>query len=263
MFIMRFDMRAPQGGAASTTELYAAALEMARWSEDKGCVQIIVSEHHGSEDGYLPSPLVFASVLAGATSVVPIQVAALIVPLHDPIRLAEDMAVLDIASGGRVSYVTAVGYVPSEYAMMGRSLADRGQRMDVCLETLSKAWEGEPFEFEGRPVRVTPRPATPGGPTLFMGGNSRPAARRAARFGMGLIAQGGDESLTTIYREEFERLGKTPGLCIIPPEGSVMSAFVARDIDRAWAEIGPHLLHDAQMYAKWMGETNVSATKCR
>jgi len=89
-------------------------------------LQIVISEHHGSPDGYLPSPLVFASAVAARTKAVPIQVGALIVPLHDPIRLAEDMAVIDLLSGGRVSYVTAVGYVPDDYAMFDRSFEGRG-----------------------------------------------------------------------------------------------------------------------------------------
>lgn len=260
MFLMRFDMRAPETSAASAAELYAAALDMAEWGEQKSCMQLVVSEHHGSDDGYLPSPLVFASALAARTRTTPLQVAALIVPLHDPLRLAEDMAVLDVASGGRVSYVTAVGYVESEYAMFDRPFRGRGKRMEHCLETMRKAWTGEPFEYEGRRVRVTPRPVTPGGPGLLMGGNSETAAKRAARFDMGLMAQGLNPDIEEFYRAERERLGKPPGLCINPPPQTVTSAFVAEDVDRAWSEIGPHMLHDAMGYAKWMTD-NTSVTK--
>ena len=253
MFMMRFDMRVPADSRASSSELYAAALDMAAWGEAKGCSMAVVSEHHGSPDGYLPSPLVFAAAVAGRTRTLPIQVAALIVPLHDPVRLAEDMAVLDIASGGRVSYVVAVGYRAEEYAMFGRELKARGRRMEASLEVLHRAWTGEPFEYEGRPVRVTPVPATPGGPPMMMGGNSPVAARRAARFGMGFLAQGGDPSLQSLYTEECKKQGITPGPCIIPPDGAPMSVFIAEDPDRAWAELGPYLLHDARMYAAWLG----------
>jgi alkanesulfonate monooxygenase SsuD/methylene tetrahydromethanopterin reductase-like flavin-dependent oxidoreductase (luciferase family) len=251
VFLMRFDMRAPDFGAPASA-LYAAALEMAAWGETRGCIQIVVSEHHGSPDGYLPSPLVLAAGIAGRTRSVPIQVGALIVPLHDPIRLAEEMAVLDLVSGGRVSYVTAVGYVREEFEMAGVPLRDRGRRMDACLEAMRRAWTGEPFEFEGRRVQVTPKPATPGGPALLMGGNSRAAARRAARFDMGMVAQGLNPDIADIYAEECARLGKAPGLCINPPASIVTSAFVAEDPDRAWAELGPHLLHDARQYARWL-----------
>jgi alkanesulfonate monooxygenase SsuD/methylene tetrahydromethanopterin reductase-like flavin-dependent oxidoreductase (luciferase family) len=264
VYLMRFDMRAPEFGPATTPtptqDLYRAALEMAAWAEERGAIQIVVSEHHGSEDGYLPSPLVFASAIAGRTRTIPIQIAALIVPLHDPLRLAEDMAVLDLASGGRVSYVTAVGYVEQEFAQFGRTFKGRGRRMDECLEAMKNAWTGEPFEYQGRTVRITPRPGTPGGPTLFMGGNTKAAARRAARFDMGMIAQGMNPELEALHREECERLGKPVGLCINPPAGTVTTAFISEDPDRAWAEIGPHMLHDAKAYAAWLGDA-ASITK--
>jgi len=260
VFLMRFDMRAPEIGPATTQDLYRAALDMAAWAETHGAFQIVVSEHHGSSDGYLPSPLVLAGAIAGRTRKIPIQVAALIVPLHDPLRLAEDMAVLDLASGGRVNYVTAAGYVESEFAQLDRPFKDRGRRMDESLEAMRSAWTGEPFEYQGRTVRVTPKPATPGGPPLFMGGNTKVAARRAARFDMGMLAQGINRELEALYRAECERLGKRPRLCINPPPGTVTSAFVSEDPDRAWAEIGPHLLHDAMAYAAWLGDS-ASVTK--
>jgi alkanesulfonate monooxygenase SsuD/methylene tetrahydromethanopterin reductase-like flavin-dependent oxidoreductase (luciferase family) len=258
---MRFDMRAPDSSPASSAELYATALDMAQWCEDQGGVQIVISEHHASTDGYLPSPLLLAAAMAARTRRIPIQVAALILPLHDPIDLAEDMAVLDILSGGRVSYVTAVGYRPEEYEQFGRDFRGRGARMERCLEALRSAWTGEPFTYEGRNVRVTPTPTTPGGPTLWMGGNSRAAARRAARFGMGMLAQGLDSEIGEVYAQECRRLGQQPGPCINPPADTVTSAFIAEDPDRAWREIGPYLLHDATMYAAWMGAANRSVSK--
>jgi alkanesulfonate monooxygenase SsuD/methylene tetrahydromethanopterin reductase-like flavin-dependent oxidoreductase (luciferase family) len=259
VFTLRFDLRAPASGAPAA-ELYAAALEMAEWGERQGCLAVVVSEHHAADDGYLPAPLVLAAALAGRTRRVPIQVAALLAPLHDPIALAEQMAVLDLASGGRVSYVVAVGYRPEEYAMFGREFATRGRRLEACLEAWRRAWTGEPFEFEGRPVRVTPRPATPGGPPLLLGGGSPAAVRRAARLGLGMLTQGGAAGLAELYRDECARHGRAPGPFIDPPAGLVTSAFVAEDVDAAWERIGPHLLHDARAYAAWMGESG-SASK--
>lgn len=253
MYLMRFDMRAPAFSSASSQDLYRAALDMATWGEEHGCVQIVISEHHASEDGYLPSPLILASAMVGRTKTIGIQIGALIVPLHDPLRLAEDMAVLDLLSGGRVTYATGVGYLEREFDQFGRSFKGRGKRMDESLEAMRSAWTGEPFEYQGRTVRVTPRPATVGGPGMLMAGNTRAAARRAARFGMGMLAQGLNPELETIYREECEDQGVEPGICLNPQAGLVMTAFVADDLDRAWAEIGPHMLHDAQMYAKWLG----------
>ena len=261
VFTMRFDLRSPGLDPQRTASLYQAAVEMAAWGESRGCIGVQVSEHHGSADGYLPTPLLLASAMAAATSTLPIQVAALIVPLHDPVQLAEQMAVLDLISRGRVSYITAIGYVPSEYEMLGQAFGGRGRRMESSLAVMRQAWTGEPFEYEGRRVQVTPTPFTPGGPLLVMGGNSRVAARRAARFGMGLIAQGGDPTIEAAYLDACEELGQEPSACIVPPPGSVMSAFVARDPDAAWQSIGPHMLHDAQAYAAWMGDAQESSTK--
>jgi alkanesulfonate monooxygenase SsuD/methylene tetrahydromethanopterin reductase-like flavin-dependent oxidoreductase (luciferase family) len=251
VFTLRFDMRAPASGAP-IAELYATALDMAEWAERNGCLQLLVSEHHASSDGYLPAPLLLATAFAARTRKTGIQVAALIVPLHDPIELAEQMAVLDVISAGRVSYVCAVGYRPEEYAMFGRKLAGRGERIEACLAALKQAWSGEPFLFEGREVRVTPKPVTPGGPMLLMGGGSRRVIRRAARLGMGMIGQGGGPELEALYREACEEFGTQPGLFINPTPETATSVFVAEDVDRAWEELGPYLLHDARMYGESM-----------
>jgi alkanesulfonate monooxygenase SsuD/methylene tetrahydromethanopterin reductase-like flavin-dependent oxidoreductase (luciferase family) len=168
--------------------------------------------------------------------------------------------VLDVLSGSRVSYVCAIGYRAEEYAMFGRELRGRGRRLEACIEAMRRAWTGEPFEFEGRPVRVTPTPLQPGGPMLLMGGNSEIAVRRAARLGLGMMTQGGEPRLEAIYREACRESGTEPGPFLNPPAGTVTSAFVAEDPDRAWAELGPHLLHDARCYAEWLGES-VSTSK--
>jgi alkanesulfonate monooxygenase SsuD/methylene tetrahydromethanopterin reductase-like flavin-dependent oxidoreductase (luciferase family) len=150
--------------------------------------------------------------------------------------------------------VCAVGYREEEYAMFGQDMKGRGKRMEQCLEVFRQAFTGEPFDYEGRLVQVTPKPMTPGGPTLLMGGSSKIAVRRAARFGMGMITQGGDSSLQELYEETCREAGTTPGMFVNPSVGdSVHSGFVARDPDQAWAEMGSFLLHDAQMYAAWLG----------
>ncbi len=254
MFMLRFDMRAPADGAAPIGDLYDAALEMSVWAEQHGALSVVLSEHHASPDGYLPSPLVLAAGIAGRTSTLPIVVAALLMPLHDPVRLAEDMAVLDVMSRGRVAYVAGLGYRPEEYAMFGQSLATRGARMDECLTVLQRAWSGEEFEYDGRIVHVTPAPATPGGPPLMYGGGSAAAARRAARFGLGFFAQAWADGLEETYRDECRRLGRDPSMCVVPARGSATSIFVADDVDRAWERIGPYMLRDASMYASWLGD---------
>ncbi len=248
MFLLRFDMRAPEFGAP-TGELYAAALEMASYAETRGAIAAAICEHHTMADGYLPSPLVLATAMAARTTSLPIMTAALILPLYDPIRLAEDMVVLDIISGGRVSYVMAVGYVPEEFEHHGADFARRGRIVEDQLALVLRAKSGEPFEHDGRHIHVTPAPVTPGGPAVMWGGGSPAAAKRAGRFGLDFFAQGGGPELEAVYAEEARAHGHEPGFCMIPPTDLATTVFVADDIDRAWAELGPHLLHDVLSYA--------------
>ena len=248
MFLMRFDMRAPDFGA-SPGELYAAALEMAGFAESRGAIAAAVCEHHTMADGYLPSPLVLATAMAARTTSMPIMTAALILPLYDPIRLAEDMVVLDIVSSGRVSYIMAVGYRPEEFEHHGADFARRGRLVEDQLALLLRAKTGEPFEHEGRRIHVTPAPFTPGGPTVMWGGGSPAAAKRAGRFGLGFFAQGGGPELEEVYSAEARTHGHEPGFCMIPPTDLATTVFVANDVDAAWAELGPYLLHDVLSYA--------------
>jgi alkanesulfonate monooxygenase SsuD/methylene tetrahydromethanopterin reductase-like flavin-dependent oxidoreductase (luciferase family) len=132
--------------------------------------------------------------------------------------------------------------------------------MEANLAALHSAFRGEPFEYEGRPVWVRPRPFTAGGPTLFMGGHSRVAVARAARFGLGVMTEGGT-GLRDFYVEQCRKHGREPGAFIDPPAGGASSAFVAEDPDEAWQRYGPYLLHDAQMYGAWMGDQHQSVSK--
>ena len=133
MFIMRFDLRCA-GTETTTSELIRATIEMAAWAETRGCVLVGLSEHHASPDGYLPSPLVLASAIAARTEQVHIMIAAALLPFYDPVRLAEDMAVLDHIAGGRVSYVFGLGYRPEEFAMYGIEMRDRAEVAERNLD---------------------------------------------------------------------------------------------------------------------------------
>ena len=248
MFTMRFDMRAPATGA-STTELYGAALEMAHWTEDRGALLAILSEHHGMSDGYLPSPLILATAMAARTTTLPIMVAAVVLPLYQPIRLAEDMVVLDIISQGRVSYVAAVGYRPEEYSMHAVDFHRRGAIAEEHLGVLLRAKAGEPVRYGHRTSQVTPSPFTPGGPRIAWGGGSIAAARRAGRHGLDFLAQRSDPALEPAYRSEAIAHGYQPGMCMLPEDDATTALFVADDVDHAWEELGPYLMHDVTMYA--------------
>src|SRR5687767_2832145 len=196
-FRMRFDMRAPGRSGEEVARLYEAAVEMAAWADDHACQGIAVSEHHASEDGYLPSPLTMAAALAAVTSRTPIMVAAALLPLYDPVRLAEEMIVLDHLSRGRVVHVLGIGYRPVEYELHGEDFRRRGavadEKLALLLECLRAA--GDPSATP----RVTPAPFSPAGPMLFWGGSTAKAAERAGRNGLGFLAQKGDPGLRTTY----------------------------------------------------------------
>ena len=248
--MMRFDMRAPATGAPAP-ELYKAAIEMAAWGEGRGAVVAVLCEHHAADDGYLPAPLTLASAMAARTTTLAINVAVILLPLHDPVQLAEQMVVIDLISGGRVSYVAAIGYRPEEYAMYGVDFHRRGKIADAKLAALLQAKTGEPFDYDGRAVHVTPPPLTPGGPLVAWGGGSLAAARRAGRNGLGFFAQGGGAEVEAAYEEAAREAGHEPGMCLIPDPDSAQTLFVAHDVDKAWEELGPYLMHDVRSYAAW------------
>ena len=197
MFTMRFDMRDPAWGAAPA-ELYAAVPEMCAWAEDHGGLAAVLCEHHGSEDGYLPSPMILAPAIAARTQRLALSL-ILLLPFYDPVRLAEDMAVLDIISGGRASYILALGYRPEEFEHFGVALSDRGRLADEKLPLLRRLLAGETVVHDGRPITVTPRPLTPGGPGLMWGGGTVAAARRAGRYGLGMLGNANEPGMREAY----------------------------------------------------------------
>jgi alkanesulfonate monooxygenase SsuD/methylene tetrahydromethanopterin reductase-like flavin-dependent oxidoreductase (luciferase family) len=247
--VIRFDQRAPAFSSAAPRDLYAAALDMATFADEAGFQIATLSEHHGVDDGYLPSPLVMAGAIAGRTKRLAVNFAALLVPLYDPVKLAEDLAVLDLVSGGRVMVVAGLGYRPEEYASLGRDWSRRGKLLDEALEVMKRAWTGDAFEYRGRTVRVTPVPCTKPHPTIFVGGSTPAAARRAARFGLPFAPPLHDPDLAALYTSECERLGVKNGFVLSP--GEPATTFVAEDPERAWELLGRHMLHDAMTYASW------------
>ena len=258
MFTLRFDMRAPTW-AAPIEDLYMAALEMAEWAESRGAVVAVLSEHHATADRHLPSPLILASAMAARTEQLPILVAAAVLPFYEPVRLAEDMAVLDIVSRGRVAYVLGVGHRREEYDHFGLDFQARGARADERLGTLLDLLRGDEVTVGGRSARISPRP-TSGGPQLFIGGGSLAAARRAGRFGLGFIAQAATPGLTEAYQQACREAEHEPGFVQVPDPSAATVMFVTDDVERAWDELGRFLLHDAMTAAAYRhGEASVAS----
>lgn len=250
LFGMRFDFRVPDFAPGSAADRYAAALDMAAWADRNGIMFINLSEHHGSPDGYCPSPLPVAAAMAARTQTLRITIGAMVPSFHDPLRLAEDIAVVDLLSGGRVEVVLTNGYVASEFEMYDVPLRERPSRTTEAVEVLRQAWTGEPFEYRGRTVQVTPAPATPGGPRIQLGGSSEGAARRAARIADGLMPS--TPEIYEFYRDELRLLGKPdPGPY---PGADTGVTFLATDVDAAWEELAPHAMHEVNAYGRWAAD---------
>lgn len=250
--VMRFDMRRPPDCPQSDRERYQAGVEMAAWADRHGFDTIGLSEHHVTDDGFLSSPLLLAMAVASRTERIGINVGALLLPLHEPLRIAEDVAVLDMIAGGRASVTVGIGYRPEEYAALGQDWSRRGARMDECIQVLLRAWSGEPFEYRGQRVRVLPRPVSRAQQLLYVGGNSAAAARRAARHGLVFLPAVDDDALVEVYRSECARLGRR-GFVVLPNAPS--TTFLAEDVEEGWREHGPAMLFDALSYGAWRHPT--------
>lgn len=251
--MFRFDMRQPSLATTPRADMYAAAIDMCVWGEALGFNSVHLSEHHGSEDGYCPSPLIFASAIASRTEQLRLFISALIAPLYDPVRLVEDLTVLDIISRGRVIPIISGGYREEEFSAVGKPLSSRKHYMDTIIPFLKQAWSGDTFTFEGRTVTITPPPYSQPRPMLLMGGSSRPAARRAAEHADFFIPSGPE--IFEYYREELEKRGK-PDPGPMPAAPSTVT-FVADDPDAYWAQIAPHVQHETNVYAQWAEKADV------
>jgi alkanesulfonate monooxygenase SsuD/methylene tetrahydromethanopterin reductase-like flavin-dependent oxidoreductase (luciferase family) len=248
LFVLRFDLRNPAIAGTAMADRYDTLLEMSEWADRLGCVSVVLSEHHGSDDGYLPSPLTMAAAVAARTTTVPISIAALIAPFYDPIRLAEDLLVLDHLSRGRVSLVVAAGYVRQEFELYGIESKSRVRRLTEAVEVLRGAFTGKPFEFQGRTVHITPEPYGDGGIHITLGGSSEPAAWRAARIGDAFIPSTTES--WEHYRDEMARLGKPdPGDSMIPEDNRIVA--LAEDAEAGWEQMGPFFLHEMNAYGAW------------
>jgi alkanesulfonate monooxygenase SsuD/methylene tetrahydromethanopterin reductase-like flavin-dependent oxidoreductase (luciferase family) len=256
LFGLRFDLRNPAFSGVTSPDRYRAALDMCEWADRRGAVFLSVSEHHGVDDGYLPSPLVMAGAIAARTTNAAIGINALVASFHDPLRLAEDAAVVDLLSRGRLSLTIGAGYVPGEFDMFGVDPSERAARVREAVATLRAAWTGEPFEFRGRTVQVLPAPAQPGGPKIILGGTSEGAARRAARIADGFIPS--EPGCWEFYRDECTKLGKPdpgPGMA-----GHGDLVVLAEDPEAAWPELGPYFLYETNAYGAWQAAAGIGAT---
>ena len=187
-----FTGQVPPDSDRTFTQEYREILDLVRLAETLGFDSAWVSEHHGSGDGYLPSLLPMLAAMAAATDRIALGTGVLLTPLHDPLRLAEDAAVVDLISGGRLILGLGLAWREEEFRMFRVPFAERAPRTSETVEILRRAWTGERFSYEGRVysidrVKVTPAPERAGGIPIYLGGMVPAAIRRAGRLGDGYI----------------------------------------------------------------------------
>jgi len=251
-----FTAQIPAGSPRTFAQEYRETLEFVKLAEDLGFDSAWVSEHHGASDGYLPSLLLMLAAFAAVTERIELGTGLILTPLHDPIRLAEDSAVVDQLSGGRLVLGLGLGWREEEFRMFGVPLDSRVPRLLETVEVLRRAWTGERFSFRGRVftydhVRVTPPPAQRGGPSIFLGGYNERALRRAGRLGDGYMTD--DTALESLqsalaHVEEGARsAGRDPRSLELV---LFQNAFVSADGD-AWETIRAGVAHQWGAYEAW------------
>ena len=202
-------------------EIYAEA----ELCESVGFDGFYFTEHHQQEDGYLPNPVLLAGLVGARTQRIKVGTCVLLLPLYNPIRLAEDIAVVDQATGGRMVVGAGIGYQDHDFDALGLPVSQRVRRSEEGLEILRQAWTGEPFSYPSRyhkieNVRVTPRPRQAGGPPIWMAAWSPPGIERAARVADGWIADP-VQGLSVIkeeadaYRKLCAENGRRPFICLM------------------------------------------------
>ena len=255
-----FDLRNPAAWQKPLTELYAETLDFISAIESMGFESVWLAEHHGIEDGYLPSPLMFGAAVAARTRTVRISTGVALAPFYHPVRLAEDLAVLDILSNGRVEFAPGVGYLPWEAAAYGFEFASRGRITDEILQVLRRFWTGEAVTFKGEffdleGARCQPLPVQKPGIPLLVGGTARPGMRRAARLGDGYI---GPLVFWPDYLQEIRACGKTEkDARIVSMDASDMWMLVSDDPEKTLHEVAPHTHYQLNQYAKWQAHEKV------
>jgi len=257
--VLSFDMRAPAFGAP-TADLYDAALEMCAFGDEAGIDGVIFPEHHCSEDGYNPRPELMAAAVAARTKRMGIVLGAIVLPLHDPVEVAEIIGVTDTICGGRLWTTLAAGYVEAEFNMFGKSLKDRAALMDEGLEVIVRALSGERFTWNGRDIFVRPLPPS-GTSQIMVGGGVPAAARRAARNGVGLWVlqpemMPDSQRIIGIYKDECAKLGKPVG----PIMSTTPAVHVTRDVEATWEQVGPHIMHLVNSYASWASDDDTTTS---
>jgi alkanesulfonate monooxygenase SsuD/methylene tetrahydromethanopterin reductase-like flavin-dependent oxidoreductase (luciferase family) len=184
--ILRFTFASPHGDPSMQREIISAAIELVQWGDSRGLAAVSIDEHHVTGHGWSCNPIMAASMFLVRTTNIVASVDCALGPLWNPLRLAEDIAVVDAASGGRLHTTVGLGYRPVEYEAIGADFSQRAALTDRLIQRMLTAWSGKPI-VEGNPDScIGAGTWTKPHPPLYIGGGVRASARRAARFGLGL-----------------------------------------------------------------------------
>ena len=185
-FGLTFSLQVPPGSGVSWQQPYRDMLECLPRAEDLGYNSSFQVSHHAQKDGLCPGPLIACAGAAAVTRTMPIGTGVLLVPLYAPLKLAEDIAVLDNLAGGRFVFGVAPGYVAAEFDAHGIPREERVQRFEEALDLMTTAWTEDTFSFDGQfyqvpETRMTPKPVQSPHPPLWYGVSAKASLRRAAR----------------------------------------------------------------------------------
>lgn len=256
-----FTGQIPAGSDRTFTTEYRDYLELVKLVESESLDSAWVSEHHFAGDGYLPSLLPMLAAFAAVTERIELGTGVILAPFHDPIRLAEDFAVVDQLSGGRVICGLGIGWREEEFRAFGIDVKTRTRRMREIVEILRRAWNEERFTYEGehytyRDVSVTPKPARV--PPILIGGFVDDAIRRAGRIGDGYISSRAEpDRVAQAFEMAAEERAKAgwPGPPVV---GLLQNAFVTTDPDRDWPMVRDGIGHQLGVYAGWRTGSDVA-----
>jgi len=256
-FGVMYDCRMHPEGTSSMTDVYQQTIEQSVLADELGFDQVWFTEHHFCEDGYLPAFQPLAGAIAARTQQIRISTDIALLPLYHPIRLAEEMAVLDHLSNGRMELGIGMGYVPSEFAAFGVPLKNRVSMTEEGIEILRLAWGDGPFSYSGKryqldDVDVYPKPVQPGGPPLWIAAMSEAGARRAARFGTHLLPQGKRDEVLDPWRRLVTEDGRDPAAHRV---GIIRSVYVTDDKERDWPILRTAERYRMSIYNRFMAET--------
>ena len=253
-FGMWYDFRNPPAWKRPYDQLYNEIIDQIVWGEENGFDDIWLSEHHFIEDGYSPSLLPIAAAIASRTKKIHIGTSVVLLPFHNPVRMAEDAATVDVISGGRFELGVGVGYKVEEFESFAISSKERGARTNEGLEIIRRLWEGETLTFEGKyytvtKAKLTPEPIQQPRPPIWVGGFTPPALRRAAKYGDGYIGVGPLKDAYERYVTALEKVGKST--TDIRLAGGYFWLIPSEDPDKTWNEAAEHVRYQVNAYAEW------------